>query len=56
MLNNNNNNNMEIPINSIQDSGGRCSPMGGSVESKNLTTFQFTQEQVECVCEVSIKK
>lgn len=56
MLNNNNNNSMEIPLNNpIHDATGRTSPMAGSAESKNLVSFEFTQEQVECVCEVSCR-
>lgn len=50
---NNNNNKMDIPLNSMQDAG-RCSPINGNNDhSKNFVSFGFTQEQVECVCEVS---
>lgn len=42
---------MDIPL-GVQDTG-RCSPINGNAESsKNLVNFGFTQEQVECVCEV----
>lgn len=45
-----NNNNMDLPMGSVHDTSGRCSPIGGSNDSK--ISFGFTQEQVECVCEV----
>lgn len=45
-----NNNNMDMPMASVHDASGRCSPIGGGNESK--ISFGFTQEQVECVCEV----
>lgn len=45
-----NNNNMDMPMASVHDTSGRCSPIGGSNDSK--VSFGFTQEQVECVCEV----
>lgn len=50
---NNNNNKMDIPLNNMQDAG-RCSPINGNNDhGKNFVSFGFTQEQVECVCEVS---
>lgn len=36
---------------SVHDTTGRCSPINGNNDSK--VSFGFTQEQVECVCEVS---
>lgn len=45
-----NNNNMDLPMASVQESSGRCSPLNGSADSK--VSFGFSQEQVECVCEV----
>lgn len=45
-----NNNNMDLPMASVHETSGRCSPMNGSNDSK--VSFAFTQEQVECVCEV----
>lgn len=51
----NNNNNMEVTLNSMHSATGRCSPMGGG-DSKKLPDFEFTQEQVECVCEVSMSR
>lgn len=51
---NNNNNKMDIPLNNMPDAG-RCSPATGNNDhSKNFASFGFTQEQVECVCEVSV--
>lgn len=51
---NNNNNKMDIPLNNMQDAG-RLSPVNGNNDhSKNFVSFGFTQEQVECVCEVSV--
>lgn len=44
--------NMELPMTSTHDPTASCSPLGSS-ESK--VSFIFTQEQVECVCEVSVK-
>lgn len=45
--------NMELPMTSTtHDPTASCSPLG-STESK--VSFIFTQEQVECVCEVSVK-
>lgn len=46
-----NNNMMNMPMASVHDAGGRCSPIDGGGDSK--ISFGFTQEQVECVCEVS---
>lgn len=38
----------------MQDAG-RCSPVNGNNDhNKNFVNFGFTQEQVECVCEVSV--
>lgn len=45
--------NMELPMASTHDTVGRCSPLSSGVDSK--VNFIFTQEQVECVCEVSVK-
>lgn len=42
---------MDLPMASVQESSGRCSPLNGSADSK--VSFGFSQEQVECVCEVS---
>lgn len=44
------NNNMDMPMASVHDASGRCSPIGGGNDAK--ISFGFTQEQVECVCEV----
>lgn len=44
--------NMELPMTSTHDPTASCSPLGNT-ESK--VSFIFTQEQVECVCEVSFK-
>lgn len=48
--------NMELPmVASTHDTVGRtCSPLNSGVDSK-INNFIFTQEQVECVCEVSVK-
>lgn len=43
---------MELPMTSAHDPTASCSPLS-STDSKN--SFIFTQEQVECVCEVSVK-
>lgn len=42
---------MDLPLTGGQDAG-RCSPINGNGDNKNLVSFGFTQEQVECVCEV----
>lgn len=42
----------DVNFSSVHDTAGRCSPLNG-VETK--VSFGFTQEQVECVCEVSVK-
>lgn len=44
--------NIDLPMTSTHDPTASCSPLG-STESK--VSFIFTQEQVECVCEVSVK-
>lgn len=43
---------MELPMTSAHDPTASCSPLS-STDSKS--SFIFTQEQVECVCEVSVK-
>lgn len=45
--------NMDLPMTSAHDPTASCSPLSSSTDSK--TSFIFTQEQVECVCEVSVK-
>lgn len=42
----------DVNFSSVHDTVGRCSPLS-SPDTK--VSFGFTQEQVECVCEVSVK-